>query len=77
MYIISFKKNQNSHVAQQVKYPALSLKWLGSLLWCRFDPWPQKVPHATGMGKNKQRNKPQGSRTHPHEEKMSPNSLLF
>ena len=29
-------------VAQQVKYPALlSLQWLGSLLWCMFNPWPR------------------------------------
>ena len=29
-------------MAQQVKYPVLSLQWLGSLLWCRFNPWPRK-----------------------------------
>lgn len=28
-------------VAQQVKGPASSLLWLGSLLRCGFDPWPQ------------------------------------
>ena len=27
-----------SLVAQQVKDPVLSLLWLWSLLWCRFDP---------------------------------------
>ena len=27
-------------MAQQVKYPALSLPWLRLLLGCRFDPWP-------------------------------------
>jgi len=27
-------------VAQWVKNPVLSLLWLGSLLWPRFDPWP-------------------------------------
>ena len=26
-------------MAQQVKDPALSLLWLGPLLWRRFDPW--------------------------------------
>ena len=26
-------------VAQWVKALVLSLKWLGSLLWCGFDPW--------------------------------------
>ena len=30
-----------SLVAQQVKGLALSLQWLGLLLWCRFDIWPQ------------------------------------
>ena len=28
-------------VAQWAKNPALSLQWLGSLLWCRFDSWPR------------------------------------
>ena len=27
-------------MAQWVKDPALSQLWLGSLPWCRFDPWP-------------------------------------
>ena len=27
-------------MARRVKDPALSLQWLGSLLWHRFDPWP-------------------------------------
>ena len=26
--------------AQQVKYPSLSLQWLGSLLWLGFNLWP-------------------------------------
>ena len=28
-------------MAQWVKDPALSLLWLGSLLWCSFSPWPR------------------------------------
>ena len=28
-------------MAQQVKDPALSLRWPKSLLWCGFDPWPR------------------------------------
>ena len=28
-------------MAQQVKDPALSLQWLRSLLWHRFNPWPR------------------------------------
>ena len=30
--------SRNSLVVQQMKDPALSLQWLGSLLWCRSDP---------------------------------------
>jgi len=30
----------SSLVAQQVKDPACHCRWLGSLLWLRFDPWP-------------------------------------
>ena len=35
-------------MAQQVKDPALSPLWLGSLLWRRFNPWPRKfcMPQA-------------------------------
>ena len=29
-------------MAQQVKELVLSLLWFGSLLWCEFDPWPEK-----------------------------------
>ena len=36
------KHGRSSLVAQQVKDPALSLLWLRSLLWCRFDPWAGK-----------------------------------
>ena len=31
---------RSSLVAQQVKYLALPLLWLGSLLWHEFSPWP-------------------------------------
>ena len=27
-------------MSQWVKDLVLSLLWLSSLLWCRFDPWP-------------------------------------
>ena len=27
-------------VAHQVEDPALSLQWLGLLLWWKYDPWP-------------------------------------
>ena len=39
--IISLKGKvfMSSLVAQRVKDPALSLQWLGSRQWGRFDPW--------------------------------------
>ena len=33
-------------MAQQVKGLALSLQWLGRLLWRGSDPWPGELPHA-------------------------------
>ena len=36
-------KNRSSLVAQQAVNPALSLLWPRSLLWHRFDPWPQHL----------------------------------
>ena len=33
-------QNGSSLVTQWVKDLALSLMWLGSFLWCGFDPWP-------------------------------------
>ena len=43
MYGKAFKEHKvlgSSRLAQRVKDLALSLLWLGKLLWCRFDPWP-------------------------------------
>jgi len=31
-----------SFLVAQVKAPVLSLKWLRSLLWCGFHPWPSE-----------------------------------
>ena len=39
--------------AQQVKYLALSLLRLGSLLWYRFNPWPRNFHMPVGMAKGK------------------------
>ena len=36
---------------QQVKDPVLSLQRLGSLLWCRFDPWPGNFYNAKGAAR--------------------------
>ena len=46
-------------MGQQVKDPALSLQWLGSLLWCRFDPWPRDFHMPwTWPKQNKRKKKP-------------------
>ena len=41
-------------VAQQVKDPALSLLWLGSLLWCRVHPWPGNFRVSWGWPKEEE-----------------------
>ena len=37
----------------------MSLQWLrsGSVLWCRFSPWPRRLPHAEGAAKKKKKTK--------------------
>ena len=52
---LQIKKNSKvwSLVVQQVKYPALSLQWPGSLLWHRFDPWPRNFDMLQAGPKNK------------------------
>ena len=43
---------------QWVKDLALSLQWLRSLLWCRFNPWPGELPHAMhGWGQKNKKDK--------------------
>ena len=46
-------------MAQPVKDPALSLQWLGSLLWLKFEPWPRNfhMPQATQKKKKNTVNK--------------------
>ena len=44
-------------MVHQVKDPALSWQWLGSLLWREFEPWPGELPHVVGMAKNEKINK--------------------
>ena len=46
------KKTWSSPVAQEVKYPVLSLYWLQSLLWCTFNPWPGNF-HMTWVQQKK------------------------
>ena len=40
-------------MAQLVKDLALSLLWLGLLLWLGFDPWPRNVPMLWAWPKKK------------------------
>ena len=49
----------NSLVAQQVQDPALSLQWLRSLLWHKFDPWPRsfRVPWVQPTKRKKKKKK--------------------
>ena len=47
----------SSLVAQPVKDPVLSLLWLKSLMWHRFNPWPQKLLHVGGTAKKKKKKK--------------------
>ena len=39
---------------QRIKNPALSLKWLELLQWCRFDYWPGNFYMLQGWPKTKQ-----------------------
>ena len=41
-------------MTQGVKYPALSLLWLRSLVWTGFDPWPWNL-HNMHMAKKKKK----------------------
>lgn len=36
---------------QRVKGPAFSVKWLGSLIWCKF--LAREIPYAASMAKKK------------------------
>ena len=51
------KKEWSSLVAQWAKDPALSLQQLGSLPWCRFNPWPRKFHMLQEQPKEKKKDK--------------------
>ena len=40
LYMFKINRHRSSPVAQKVKDLALSLQWLGLLLWSGLDPWP-------------------------------------
>ena len=44
-------------MTHQVKDLALSLQWLGLLLWFAFDPWFPEPPQAAGVAKKKKKKK--------------------
>lgn len=51
-----FQKLELSRIAlvvQWVKDSVLSLEWLGSLLWLRFNSWPRKFYMYQAQPKNK------------------------
>lgn len=50
------KQFRGSVVAQEVKNPALSWLWLGSLMWHRFGPWPWNFHMPFGKKKKKELN---------------------
>ena len=47
----------SSFVAHEIKDLALSLQWLRSMLWCRFDSWPVNFHMLPMWQKKKQKNK--------------------
>ena len=52
----AFKKSVGEFsVAQQVQDTVLLLQWLGSLLWCRFDPWPRNFHRLCLQPKKKKK----------------------
>ena len=46
-------------MVQWVKDLALSLQWLGLLLWCGFRPWPRNFCMSQAWPQNEQTNKKQ------------------
>ena len=44
-------------MAQQVKDPALSLLWLGLLLWCGIYSYPENFPMPQAWPKGKKKKK--------------------
>ena len=38
-----------------VEGPALSLLWLGPVLWCEFEPWPGKFHMPWGQPKKRKK----------------------
>ena len=42
-------------MVQCVKNLALSLQWLGLLLWCGFDPWPKNFHMPQAQPKKRER----------------------
>lgn len=58
LHFCFMRKARSSLVAQRIKDLALSLHWLGSLLWLGLDPWPGKfhMPRAWQKERKEGRN---------------------
>ena len=54
MAVLKKAVSRVSLVVQRSKDPVLSLQWLRSLLWLRFDPWLE-LPHAVGTEKERKK----------------------
>ena len=57
-------------MAQWVKDLALSLLWLGSLLWYHFGPWPGNF-HVRGVQAKKKKKKERKKETEGPEEPLA------
>lgn len=58
MYVYEYHASRSSLVGQHwVKDPVLSLLQLGSLLWCRFHPWPRNYVQRAWPKKKKKKGK--------------------
>ena len=53
----------SSPAAQFVKDPVLSLQQLGSLLWCRFSPWPRNFHMLQAWQKKKKKEREKSNKT--------------
>ena len=66
---LSQRKLRSALAVQQVKDLVLSLLWLRSKLWHRFDPWPWNF-HMPWAWQKKKRAKPWAGKRSPGREKI-------
>ena len=63
-------------MAQWVKDPVLSLKWLGALRWCGFDPWPRNFHMLRVLLKNNKQKIPNNKAHWMETRILNSNSVL-